>query len=100
MAQIYKTLMVAFNLQMSKSKGNVTDPLQQIFRYGVDPMRYFLLKEGSLQHDGGDVVSHCGGGVGGGWGGGRLSALQWLDRERGLCTVSHDYTRGAWPIIL
>ena len=57
---------------------------------------YFLLKEGSLQHDGGDVVSHC---VGGRWGG-RLSALQWLDRERGLCTVSHDYTKGAWPIIL
>ena len=96
MAQFYKTLVVALNLQMSKSKGNVIDPLQQVSRYGVDPMRYFLLKEGSLQHDGGDVVSHCGVGVGGR----RLSALQWLDRERGLCTVSHDYTRGAWPIIL
>ena len=75
MAQFYKTLMVALNLQMSKSKGNVIDPLQQISRYGVDPMRYFLLKEGSLQHDGGDVVSHCRGG------GGLVHCDGWIGKE-------------------
>ena len=81
MAQFYKTLMVALNLQMSKSKGNVIDPLQQISRYGVDPMRYFLLKEGSLQHDGGDVVSHCGVGGGGGGGGGLVHCNGWIGKE-------------------
>ena len=38
---------------MSKSKGNVVDPFQQMERYGVDSMRFFLLREGSLQQDGG-----------------------------------------------
>lgn len=39
---------------MSKSVGNVVDPFDQIDKFGVDPVRYFLLKEGSLYHDGGE----------------------------------------------
>ena len=38
---------------MSKSRGNVVDPFDQICQFGLDPLRYFLLKEGSLYHDGG-----------------------------------------------
>ncbi len=38
---------------MSKSTGNVVDPLLQMDKYGVDTMRYFLLKEGALEQDGG-----------------------------------------------
>ena len=38
---------------MSKSKGNVVDPHSIIAKYGVDPLRYFLLRDGSLHHDGG-----------------------------------------------
>ncbi|XP_064383251.1 methionine--tRNA ligase, mitochondrial-like isoform X2 [Halichondria panicea] len=37
---------------MSKSTGNVVDPFLQIEKYGVDSLRYFLLKEGTLQQDG------------------------------------------------
>ena len=44
-------------LQMSKSKGNVVDPFEQIKKYGVDTMRYFLLKEGTLQQDGGEFCT-------------------------------------------
>ena len=38
---------------MSKSKGNVVDPFDRLNRFGVDPLRYFLLKESSLHQDGG-----------------------------------------------
>ncbi|XP_064383253.1 methionine--tRNA ligase, mitochondrial-like isoform X3 [Halichondria panicea] len=38
--------------KMSKSTGNVVDPFLQIEKYGVDSLRYFLLKEGTLQQDG------------------------------------------------
>lgn len=38
--------------KMSKSKGNVVDPHYLIERFGVDSLRYFLLKDGSLQNDG------------------------------------------------
>ena len=41
--------------QMSKSRGNVVDPREQLTKFGVDPVRYFLLKEGSLHRDGGII---------------------------------------------
>ena len=38
---------------MSKSKGNVVDPLKLFSIYGAEQVRYYLLKEGVLQYDGG-----------------------------------------------
>ncbi len=38
--------------KMSKSKGNVVDPLVLCDRYGVDALRYFLTREFSLSSDG------------------------------------------------
>ncbi|XP_019855020.1 PREDICTED: methionine--tRNA ligase, mitochondrial-like isoform X2 [Amphimedon queenslandica] len=38
--------------KMSKSKGNVVDPFDRLETHGADKLRYFLLKEGSLHHDG------------------------------------------------
>ncbi len=38
--------------KMSKSKGNVVDPLILVDRYGVDAVRYYLLKELSFGQDG------------------------------------------------
>ena len=32
------------------------DPVEQLAKFGVDPVRYFLLKEGSLLKDGGMSV--------------------------------------------
>ena len=38
--------------KMSKSLGNVVDPMAMATRYGVDPLRYFLLREVSFGQDG------------------------------------------------
>ena len=38
--------------KMSKSKGNILDPLEIIEKYGIDPLRYYLVKEVSFGNDG------------------------------------------------
>ncbi len=38
--------------KMSKSLGNVVDPFALVEKYGVDPVRYYLLKEVPTQDDG------------------------------------------------
>ena len=48
---------------MSKSLGNVVDPLELAERFGVDQLRYFLLREVSFGQDGGysaeAIVTRC-----------------------------------------
>ena len=38
--------------KMSKSKGNILNPIEIIKEYGLDPLRYYLIKEVSFGNDG------------------------------------------------
>jgi len=47
---------------MSKSLGNILDPIEIIEKYGVDQLRYYLVKEVSLGNDGSismDNLKNC-----------------------------------------
>ncbi|KAJ3277924.1 methionyl-tRNA synthetase, partial [Borealophlyctis nickersoniae] len=39
------------NTKMSKSRGNVVDPVALLNKFGVDPVRYFLVRNGGIAED-------------------------------------------------
>lgn len=42
--------------KMSKSRGNVADPFEVMNTYGVDPVRYYLVRDGGFADDGGKLI--------------------------------------------
>lgn len=45
--------------KMSKSKGNVADPFQVLKQYGIDPVRYYLVRNGGVVDDSGKSFNFC-----------------------------------------
>jgi methionyl-tRNA synthetase len=41
--------------KMSKSRGNVVDPIKAMSDYGVDTIRYYLMRDGGTTDDGGKI---------------------------------------------
>ena len=80
------------HFQMSKSKANVVDPHDQISRFGVEPLRYFLLRESSLQQDGGRGHSL-------GFRSEQARAVPWIGDPH-LLSVSLPHSKISPPIIL
>lgn len=46
------------NYKMSKSRGNVVDPWYALDRFGRDPVRYYLMRDGRLDSDGNYSTEH------------------------------------------
>ncbi len=38
--------------KISKSRGNVVDPIMSLDQFGIDPVRYYLMRDGRLEDDG------------------------------------------------